>query len=978
MSSRAAPGAAAGRPLLGLLLLAGSGDTYAATGAEAPAPKVRVLRSWTTDDGLPQNSIQAIGQTSDGYLWIGTQEGLVRFDGVRFRRLPGPPGVRAYSVRSLHVGRDGRLWVGASGGGLFRLEEGALRPVPPFSDSVRALHESEDGTLWVGTPDGVARLAPGAREPVFALPGRSIYALHEDAAGSLWAGTDEGLHAYRDGRWERLGADVGLPPGSVSALAGSRDGALWIGTGSAGLFRLAGGRARACGLGRERVGGVVEDRDGVVWLATDHGVKRLEGGRLMSFDGGRGSLGRIFTLFEDREGNLWVGTHYDGLIRLSTGSVGSHGGRGGVYPPALSVYQDSRGDVWFGTAGAGLGRLSGDQTRFYTRRDGVADDIVGPLEESRNGELWLGLRSRPALQLFRDGRPAGLVRLPASAASLHQDAHGALWIGTIGAGLLRWAEGRLTRWTTDDGLPSGEIRAVVADGEGGLWLGTRRGLARFDGRSFTVYGPAQGLPSERVVALYQEAEGPLWVGTSGGGLARLARGRIAAYGTAQGLCDDRVFSILDDGLGHLWMSSNQGIFRVAKSDLAEVAAGARARVSCVSYGKADGMASAECNGGYQHSGWRTRDGRLWFASVQGLAVVAPEGPRRANPLRPPVWIEEVRADDRALSTTSPGRLPPGTKRLEITYTAPTLVASERARFRHRLWGFDRGWVEAQDRRQVSYTSLPAGRYVFQVVACNSDGLWNDEGARWELDVEPLFHQTGWFRLAGLLSLGAGAWSVHRLRVRGFRLRNAVLAERTRISEEIHDRVSQIMTGVILQLDGASQTLAAGPTRCRPYLERAAGLAREGIEQTRGILRGLGKAEVDGRHWAGGLLHSVTPLLEGSEVRLHVRETGRPQVLPPEIQQELSDIAREGITNALRHGQAGRIEVSLQHEAHGVRLAVLDDGRGLARDAEEGGPGLGLVGLRRRVGSRGGSVEIRSGPRGGTTLEVFVPRGGWRA
>ena len=332
------------------------------------------------------------------------------------------------------------------------------------------------------------------------------------------------------------------------------------------------------------------------------------------------------------------------------------------------------------------------------------------------------------------------------------------------------------------------------------------------------------------MALYREPGGPLWVGTSRGGLARFEHDRFTSYGPAQGLCDNQVLAILDDGLGNLWMSSSRGIFHVAKQQLNDVALGTRATVSCTAYGRADGMESAQCNGGYQPSGWRARDGRLWFPTVKGLVVVDPTRRHATNVVAPPVWIEGVQADGQSVPVVGAPRLPAGTKRLEIDYTALSLVAPEKVRFRHRLSGFDSQWVEADTRRRISYTNLRPGNYRFEVIACNNDGVWNEQGARWDFRVAPFFYQTGWFYGTCALLVLAIGWGLHTLRVRDLRLRNAVLAERTQLSQEVHDHISQIMTGIGLQLDAATESLAHNSSASASYLDRANRLTRQGIEE----------------------------------------------------------------------------------------------------------------------------------------------------
>ena len=936
--------------------------------------------AWTTDEGLPDNSVLSIAQTRDGYLWIGTRGGLARFDGVRFVVFDQrtQPSWSSDTINALCASGDGGLWVGMVDGGLLHLRNGVFSQVPLPSLTVRALHEARDGTLWVAMDRGLARLRPGGTAEVAEMFAATyVYAFCEDPDGSVWLGTSNGLYVYRQGQFGAAAQHMGLSSHAVYAIRRGANQVLYVGADGGGLYRIPGSPAEAVRGEEGPIWSVLEDRRGRVWIASDHGLKHLDGDRLDTAFGEQGLSGRVLTLFEDREGSLWVGTRYSGVVRLTAGRATSIGHQL-EHPSVLTVLEDRKGHLWFGTAGGGLGRLDGDRLKSYRRRNGLVSDIIGPIIEDREGRIWFGPREGDRLQRIENGRVSSFP-IQGTPASLHEDLDGALWVGTTGDGLYRVRKGQLTRWTTQDGLPSRAVRAMVDDGQGGLWLGTPRGLVHFRERPLVVYTTANGLRSDRVMALYQEPGGPLWVGTSRGGLARFEDGRFTSYGPEQGLCDNQVLAILDDGLGNLWMSSSRGIFQVAKQQLDEVAAGVRARVSCLAYGRGDGMESAQCNGGYQPSGWRARDGRLWFPTVKGLVVVDPTRLHPSNLVPPPVWIESVQADGRAVPLTGTGRLPAGTKRLEIDYTALSLVAPDKVRFRHRLSGFDRQWVEAGRRRRISYTNLPPGDYRFEVIACNNDGLWNEQGHRWDFRIAPFFYQTAWFYGAmALLVVGAGS-GLHALRVRQLRLRNAVLAERAHLSQEIHDHISQIMTGVVLQLDAASQTVAQGLSASAPYIDRASRLARQGIEETRLILRSLREgptlpASVD---WGvdEALVERVAPLIEGTGVQLKARRKGQPFPLSPDAKSEMFRVGQEAVTNALRHGQARQIDIVVAFERQGVRLTIEDDGRGFEPSAvgEETDPGLGLTGMADRIARRHGTFDVRSRPGGGTTVAAFFPK-----
>ena len=725
--------------------------------------------------------------------------------------------------------------------------------------------------------------------------------------------------------------------------------------------------------------GVLEDRRNVTWVVGEFGLRYVHAGRL-AMPGVASSGDSAFAVFEDREGSLWVGHRYAGLVRLTAGrltAISLDGDRSSV----LSVLEDRQGALWFGTAEGGLGRLDRDGLRTF----GAAKDQmvrgVGPLLEDRHGRVWFGPQAGNAIQWFENGRVSSLP-LEGVAISMHEDPKGALWIGTLSHGLYRIWKGQVTHWTTRDGLPSRAVRAIVDDGRGGLWLGTPRGLVNFSDRPTAVYTVADGLRSDRVMALYQEPAGPLWIGTSRGGLARLDGERFTSYGADRGLCDEQVLAILDDGLGNLWMSSERGIFRVSKAQLNNVAAGVQATVACTSFGRDDGMTSEQASGGFQPSGWRARDGRLWFPTVAGLVAVDPGAFDSGNAVPPPVHIESVLADGRELALPFDTRLRAGTKRLEFEYTALSLAAPEKVRFRYRLSDVDQQWVDANSQRRISYVGVPPGRYVFEVVAANNDGVWNEVGDRWEFRIERFFYQTAWFQGLALMAAIATASGLHVLRVSNLRLRSAVLAERTHLSQEIHDHISQVMTGVVLQLDAATQTLAPESDASRPYIDRASRLARQGIEETRLILRtlreGSTRSLLEEVRLDQMIAENVAPLVEGTGVRLRSRLRGQSRSLSSATRREIFQVGREAVTNALRHGRASNVDIEVAFESGGVRLTVNDDGQGfeVVSVADHGRVGLGLTGMAERVAAQHGTLDVRSVPGRGTRIAAFFPWPAW--
>jgi ligand-binding sensor domain-containing protein/tRNA A-37 threonylcarbamoyl transferase component Bud32 len=791
--------------------------TVLATLQAAPAfaldPGKRITQyihdAWQTDQGLPQNSVQAICQTSDGYLWLGTQEGLVRFDGVRFtvfdRR--NTPELTHNSISALHEGRDRTLWYGVRGGGLGRLKNGRFTTFTTkdglTSDRVRAIHEDRQGNLWIGTSGGGLNRVRDGRVTAFTtkegLPSDHVVAIHEDRRGDLWIGTfGGGLSRLRDDRFTTFTAREGLSSDNISSILEDREGVLWIGTFGGGLNRMTGGAFATVttkrGLSSDQVWSLLQDRDGSLWVGTDGGgLNRIAGGgrEITSFTTNAGlSNDQVLSLYEDREGSVWIGTGGGGLNRLRDGKFSSFTEKEGLSGEVvLSVYEDSKGNIWIGTDGGGLNRLRDGRFTRFTTKDGLSNDHVVSITEDREGSLWVGTYGG-GLNRFRDGRFAQYGRKDGLSddvvTALHPDGRGNLWIGTAGGGLNRFRDGTFTTFPVgNDGLLNEHVVALHEDREGSLWVATSGGgLSRFRDGAFTGFTTREGLSDDRVASLYEDAEGTLWIGTSGGGLNRFRQGRFTAFTTKTGLHDDTVFRILEDSLGQLWMSSNRGIFSVRKAELHAFAEGKSDRISATAYGTADGMRSAECTGESQPAGWRSRDGRLWFPTIRGVVVIDPAH-IPVNGLPPPVVVEEVIADGEGAVTRAgvPLSFPPGNQKLAIRYTALTFPAPQRVRFRYRLEGFDTDWVEAGTERTAHYTSLPPGAYTFRVKASNSDGVWNETGDSVAIRLEPFFYQTGTFRVLvafGLVLLGAGAQRLRtrRLEARARRLEQ-IVQEQTR-------------------------------------------------------------------------------------------------------------------------------------------------------------------------------------------------------
>ena len=773
--------------------------------------------AWNTRDGLPQSSVEALLQTRDGYLWIGTQEGLARFDGQTFTVFDrsNTRELRHNRVLALHQDAQGALWIGTEGGGLTRLRERVFQTFT-FAEGlpaqrVRAITSDAAGRLWVGTDAGAVAWQDGRAAGPVRVPGQSVRALAAARDGTLWVGTTRGLYRVRGDAAEEA---VPIPgDGPVSALWCDADGSLWAGR-NRGLVRWRHGETSLLGPAEGLLGLQVKtihrDRDGSLWVGTEGGgLARLLGTRFESFTTGQGlSNDMVLDLTEDREGHLWVGMQDGGLARLADSRFVTWTTREGLAGDIVwPVFGDRDGDLWVGTSAGGLSRIRNGSIRNFTTRDGLPSNSIQALAQDAKGALWIGTRGG-GLARLEGGRFTSLTTkdgLPGdSVSAILPDRDGSLWVGTRGSGLARLERGRIRVFGPPDGFRSEAIHAFLQDRAGAVWIATDgQGLVRFAEGKFRSYTTNDGLSADIVNALLADEDGTLWVGTYGGGLNRFKNGRFTAYTSAEGLFDDAIFRVLDDGLGNLWMSCNKGIFRVARSELDALDRGEVRTLHPVAYGVDDGMRNRECNGANHPAGWHGQDGRLYFPTVEGLVEI---DPRRllTNPLPPPVVIESLVADGRAVPPRDGLVFEPGTQGFEIQYAGLAFGVPDRVRFRYRLEGLDHDWVDVGTRRNAYFTRIPPGDYRFRVAAANEDGVWNEEGATLSFRLRPHFYRTWWFAgLAGIGALAAVA-AGYRLRERRARQREEKLMrlveQRTRELEDANRRLERLslvddLTGV---------------------------------------------------------------------------------------------------------------------------------------------------------------------------------------
>ncbi len=995
------------------------------------------LDVWQPEQGLPWGSVGPVLQTADGYLWVGGYEGLARFDGVRFEVFDKTttPALGDNNVFALAEDSEGSLWIGTDGAGVVRLTDGTFTGYTTrhglVHDRVTSLRESRDGGLWVATRGGLSRIRNGQIDSWLAgegLPRQRLWALEEDRDGSLWIGTDVDLFRLQDGEFARRPLEA-CPDCGVSALHRALDGNMWVGTYGGHLVRFQAGVADAhWSLPEIDVMAIRDDADGNLWIATyGGGLFRLHGGELTSLGAADGlTSDTVWALEEDSEGSLWMGTEGGGLLRLRDTAVTPITTRDGLpHDRVWVVHADPAGRLWAGTDG-GLAMWENGELTTYTTRDGLASNAVTAFSDRADGSLWIG--TYQGLNLWRDERispapPGDDVTITAV-----YEADADLWLGTENRGLLRLRSGEVTSFTVDDGLPADNVKVLAGDRDGTLWIGTDGGLARLRAGEPVTITRVEGLAGAFVRSIYVDPEDTMWIGTRGSGLFRLQAGELSQYTARDGLYSDVVYQILEDDRRNLWMSCNKGVFQISKDELNERARGATNGVYSSVYAAAAGMKSVEGVGESQPAGTRTEDGRLWFPTAKGLAVIDPENLKR-NLKPPPVVIERVLYDDDDVdfAAAGPATLPPGRRSLTIDYTALSLLDPEHNRFRYRLAGYDDAWVEAGGRRTAFYTNLAPGSYRFEVLASNNDGVWNETGAAVELYLRPAFHETWPFRAACVATAGLLVAGLVRYRVRRLERHNATLrlmqrrlqaknaeveaknveveaknaeveaknAELQRFVYAVsHDLRSPLITiqGFLGYLErdlagGDTERVATDVSKIRGAAEKMQGLLGELLKLSRiGSIANTG--EIIGMGEAAG---EAVAMVEGAIV-----ERGVEVMIAPDLPVVFGDRSRlvrvlqnllENAVKYMGEQQHPRIEIGVLREpGEASVIYVRDNGVGIETrdhdrvfdlfaqlDSKADGTGMGLTLVKRIIEVHGGRIWVESGGRGqGSTFFFTLP------
>jgi ligand-binding sensor domain-containing protein len=785
-----------------LVLLVALGNTSPLLALDAQKSIAQYGHSvWVKQTGLPANAVNVALQTHDGYLWLGTSAGLFRFDGASFTEISTDPKSDGTSeiITTLCESADSSLWIGTEYSGLRCFKNGRMLRYglkEGFRDTqVRQVLESRTGRVWIGTSIGLYMLNGRKFVPMFLNP-NYITGVAEDPQGRIWIGTHEGVRIIEEASPTKavsITTKDGLRNNVTTCIYIDRNGNIWIGT-SDGLARWSNGKITNYtvdnGLSNNHINAIHEDSVGNLWVGTQKGLNRLDGNRWTAFGETDGLTDdNVVSLAEDHEGSLWVCTS-DGLNQFYDVNLTTYTTYDGLASDYISsVVETPDGSLFFlSDQGANVTQLKAGKITRY-------DLPVGPAYVARDGSLWIGQSG--LLFNIKDGR---LKRydtrngLPSKWISAITEDDESLILYADHTGIFRFVNEHLKPYLTKDGQqypPQEYVVCFYPQPNSALWIGTSDSLLEVKNGKFRSFTTADGLAGNWVSSIYDDKEGSLWFSSPQGGIARYRDGKFTPYNKKAGLFSNEIYCVLGDNDGDLWLSSPRGIGRVSRKELDDYAEGRAETVHSRVYMTADGMKTDECFGSWQPAGWKTHDGHLWFATRKGAVMIDPRTFKR-NDLSPPVLVETVVADQKTIFDGQSVSLSPGTEKLEFHYAALSFLVPERVRFKYKLDGFDRGFVEAGTRRVAYYTNLPPGHYRFLVMACNNDGLWNETGASFGLALEPHFYQTYWFDGLMLVALGGVVFGVFRLRIR------RLLKREKELETRVHEALANIkmLSGLI--------------------------------------------------------------------------------------------------------------------------------------------------------------------------------------
>jgi ligand-binding sensor domain-containing protein/signal transduction histidine kinase len=968
---------------------------------------------WNSEKGFPGGGVTALAQSADGYLWIGTKKGLVRFDGLNFR------GFQQTAVNNFPIGpvqglqsdAQGNLWILLANTRVLRYRDGKFEPGGEQAEfGITAMSRKADGTVLLSSlawgsltyhagkfdalnpapqpPPAAAesndemstRLswATGVTPHRYAEPNAAVLTSAEGNDGRIWLGTEEkGIFSLKDGRISGLAKSAEL--GKINCLLSAADGGLWVGT-EHGLAHWDGQEFTAenvpAALAHVRILTMARDRDANIWLGTQRGLFRLNRSGLSEEEEGRNAAAPVTSLTEDREGNLWVGRP-EGIERLRDSPFVTYTlGKDVSSESDGPVYVDAQGRVWFGPLDGGLFWLRDGKIHRVTKA-GLDKDVVYSIAGSGD-EIWVGRQQGGLTRLNLNGddlkattytHAEGLIQ--DNVYAVHQSHDGTVWAGTLSGGISAYRDGKFASYNTARGLASNTVAAIQEGSDGTMWFATPNGLNSLSHGQWRDYTYQDGLPSTDVNCVMEDSSHVLWIGTAGG-LALLDGGKIRKPHDMPVALNEPIFGIADDRKGWLWISTSYHVLRVRRAALLN---DALAQGDVQEYGLADGLEGVEGMKRHQ-SVFKDAQGRIWFSMNQGLSVVDPERVLESAP-PVPVRIESASADGNGMDLSRAVEIPSAFQRTIFHFAGVSLSFPERVRYRYKLEGFDRDWSEPVGMKMAIYTNLSPKTYTFHVIACNSDGIWNDTGASLRFRVTPAWYQTMWFRSLCVLLGGFVVWSLYQLRLRQIATAMSArfderLAERTRLARELHDTLLQTIQGSKMIADDALDQ-PADAARLQQSMRRLSTWLEQAVQEGRAALNSLRTTSTLRNDLSQSFQQAATDCAGPEPMEVALSVTGKSRELHPIVRDEVYRIGYEAIRNACRHSGGTRLEIDMTY-AHDFVLRVADNGKGIdpaivARGKPEH---FGLQGMRERAARIGGKLALTTSEIAGTEFRLVIP------
>jgi len=973
---------------------------------------------WTTANGLPQNTVNGITQTPNGYLWLATFDGLARFDGVRFTIFDkgNSKGIVSNRFVAVFAAKDGAVWAATENGVLtvyrggvfesYSTPEGLREYISNFAEDPQSKVRIETSENYYYLKDGKFALAPDQKKK----GERTVYF---GKSGAKWILTTTEVLRHKDGIVTRYPVRLNthsLEQTHFGVPYEDSRGGLWlvvnydVPVGQ--LYRLHNGETKHFTdrelpeLRHSTLHSVAEQQDGSIWIIfADTGQEvvpltfaLLKDGRVSRWQFKESVL--ITKTLIDREGNFWLAT-YKGLRRFRRQIVTTLSEKDGlssneVYP----LLQTMGGDVFIGTIN-GVNRFDADgkinELKLKSPNTNTGFLIRGLWEDER-GRVWLGSYQGSG-RLENDSLK---VVSREDSTDFISDRAGNVWMAT-NKGLVKFKDDKeIARYTIENGLPHNEVITVHEDRNGNIWAGTFDGLALLGkgekgAYRFENFNNVENSPKGFVRYIYEDADGVLWFGTYSDGLVRYKDGKFFNYRVEHGLFNNGVFAVLEDNHGNFWMSSNRGIHRINRQELNDFADGKIPNLSSISYDESDGMLNVECNGGRMPSAIKTKDGKFWFATMGGVAIIDPEA-EAINPNPPPVLIENISIDRKPVETQvlqsaignrqSAIEMSPGQSNLEINYTSPSLVKSSQIKFKYKLEGFEENWVEVGRARAALFSYLPYGEYTFHVIAANANGVWNTEGARVKIIVHPYFYQTWWFLALVVLSAGGIVFLIYRNRVSHLReiaetktnfsrqLIESQETERKRIASELHDGLGQSLA-IISNRAAMGKSKRYEPETVSKEFDEISNNALDALDEVQEITNKLHPHYLERLGLSKALKSMFIKVQDVVEFTSEVDSIDN--LFPKEAEINVYRIVQESVNNIIKHSDASEAEVKVKKGEYEVLITIKDDGRGFdTNNIKSNGTGLGLVGLKERTNMIGGRISINSSVGNGTEIKVILP------